>query len=584
MNGSNLSRKSKTLEDHQNDIEEYIQGRRGKIIDRKWKFIGRDERKTPYFLIGCDKECGCDCDERRKFWINKYEVKPSNRYQEGKWCPYSIINKSLNRHQMDIKNIVKEKGGTIIASEWKYIGKNKEKKPYYRIQCGGDIENNEKHKWWSEKNKLLSGSWCPKCSKGKSLEEHKMDIEDIVNIRGGRIIDMKWRYDKKNRKYPYFLIVCGGDNEENEKHQFWIYKSDLRPDNYHLKGVWCRKCQNKTLDQHQKDIEDYIDKMGGKILKHEWRYEKHGKYNTKIPYFYLECNNKEKKHMWWVAKGNLLPKPSNPTGSWCLICKDRIRAVSEYAHIIIEYYCLKYLHLINCHGRHESTLDEGSRPDLIIDRDDSFKINIEPYQNIISFLKNAYLNEIKEIAFDFTMSLIPSNILRKCFRNYQNRKRYLLIVLIREEGCITARYIQELINNDVELDNKENELIQVINFKEFLRFLNLDIKLDVLNFNNWNSLSKELREIITMFQKTLKLSIDAIESSRALEELKKLSEKCRNLLGIEFPNQKNEKLLNAQDLDNFRNQPSYNYDKFNFNQNDNKFRCSRSGPKKKRET
>lgn len=529
------SKKTKTLEEHQNDIINFVKQKNGKILDSKWKFIGKDKRKTPYFLIGCDKDCGCDCDENKKFWINKYELQPSNRYPEGKWCPYNIINKSLNRHQMDIKNIVKEKGGMIIASEWKYIGKNKEKKPYYRIQCGGDNENNEKHKWWSEKNKLLNGSWCPECPKGKSLEEHKMDIEDIVNIKGGKIIDMKWRYDEENRKYPYFLIVCGGNNEENEKHQFWIYKSDLRPDSYHPRGVWCRKCQNKTLDQHQKDIEDYIDKMGGKILNREWRYEKHGKYNAKIPYFYLECNNKEENHMWWVAKGNLLPKPSNPTGSWCLICSDRIRAISEYAHIIIEYYCMKYLYLKNCHGRHEDTLDEGSRPDLIINRDDNFKFSIEPHQSIVSFLNNVSLKNIEEIAIDFTMSLIPSNILRKCFRNYQNNIRFLLIVLIREEGFITAQYIQELIYNDVELDNKEKKLIRVINFNEFLRFLNLDIKLDLLNFNKWASLSKELREIIVMFQKTIKLSIDAIESSLALEELKKLSEKYKILLGIEFP-------------------------------------------------
>jgi len=316
--------------------------------------------------------------------------------------------------------------------------------------------------------------------------------------------------------------------------------------------------------------------MGGTILKSEWRYEKHGNYNAKIPYFYLECNNKKEKHRWWVAKGNLLPKPSNPTGSWCLICSDRIRAISEYAHIFIEYYCLKYLNLKNCHGRHEDTLDEGSRPDLIIDRDDNFISTIEPYQNIISFSDKVDLTNVEEIAIDFTMSLIPSNILRKCFRNYQNKKRCLLIVLIREEGCITAQYMEELINNELELDNKEKELIMVINFDEFLRFLNLDIKLDLLNFHKWNSLSNELREIIVIFQKTIKLSIDAIESSRALEELKKLSEKYRELLGIEFPNQEYEKLSNALDLDNFCNQPSNN-----FNQNDNKSRCSRNSPKKK---
>jgi len=206
MNKINPSRRTITLEEQQNNIEGYVKKRNGKILDSKWRFIGKDKRKTPYFLIGCDKDCGYDCDEKREFWINKYELKPSNRHPDGKWCPYRKINKSLDRHQMDIEAILSEKNGKIISSKWKLIGKNKEKKPYFLIECGGDNENNEKHQWWVEKNKILSGSWCPHCPKGKSLEEHKMDIEDIVRKRGGKIIGMEWRYDDKNRKYPYFFI------------------------------------------------------------------------------------------------------------------------------------------------------------------------------------------------------------------------------------------------------------------------------------------------------------------------------------------------------------------------------------------
>ncbi len=538
MNGTNPSRKTKTLEDHQKDIEEYIQRRGGKIIDSIWRTIGKDKKLTPYFLIGCDKDCGYDCDERRDFWINKYEIKPSNRHLEGRWCPYRVINKTLNRHQMDVEDIVREKNGEIIASKWVYIGKNKEKKPYFLIECECDNENNERHQWWVEKNKIISGTWCPQCPKGKSLEEHKMDIQNIVNIKEGKIIGMEWRYDEKNRKYPYFYIECGGDNDNNMKHQFWIYKNDLIPNKSHPEGVWCRECHNKTLNHHQKDIEEYIECKGGKILDSDWRYVNQGKYQAKTPFFYVECDNEDEKHRWWVAKGNLIPKPSNPNGSWCKVCSDRIRAISEYAHIIFEYATLVYLNLKNCSGRHEDILDVGSRPDLIIDRDDNFKFNIEAHQNIISFSNNL---EIIEIIIDFTMSLVPSNIIKKCFRNYQNRKRYLLIVMIREKGIVTTQYMQDLINKNAELDDEEKELIQIITFNEFLQFLNLDIKSNLLNFNKWSFLSKGVREIILMFQKTIKLSIDAIKSSCALEELIKLSDKHRKLLGIEFPNQENEK-------------------------------------------
>ncbi len=582
-------KKSKTLNDHQKDIEDIIIKKKGRIIGSEWRYIGKNKRKTPYFLIECKRDCGYDCDEKHEFWRDKYELKPSKRHPEGKWCPYKIINKSLNHHQMDIEPIVKRKGGKILNSEWRYIGRNNKKKPYFLIECGGDNENNEKHQWWVEKNKIKGsksnpeGTWCNECPRGKTLEEHKRDIEPIVKRKGGKILNSEWRYNGKSQKYLYFYIECGGDNEYNITHQFWIYKNDLIPDKNHLEGVWCRECQNKTLDQHQKEIEEYVEGRGGTIIDSEWRYVNQGKYKAKIPHFYIECDNEEEKHRWWVSKGNLLPKTSNPTGSWCKVCNNRIRAVSEYVHIIIEYYSLIYLNLKNCNGRHEDILDEGSRPDLIIERDDNFKSNIEPHQNIISFSNNVDLTNIEEIAVDFTMSLIPSNIIRKCFRNYQNKERYLLIVLIREEGIVTAQYIQDLINIDAELDNEEKELIKVINFDEFLQFLNLDIKLDLLSFNKWNSLSEEIREIILMYQKTIKLSIDAIESSCALEELIKLSEKYSKLLGIEFVNQENEELSNTLKLDNFFNQPSNNYNICNFNQKDNKFQCSRIDLKKKRD-
>jgi len=468
---------TKSLEQHENDIINYVINKNGEIIDRKWRFIGNDKRRTPYFLIRCNQSCIDDCDKKREFWINKYEIIPSNRHPEGKWCPYKITNKSLNRHRLEIESIVREKNGTIIDSQWKRIGKNKDRKLYFLIECEGNNEESVKHQWWAEKNKIRSGTWCPECPKGKSLKEHALEIEDIVKSKDGVILNKKWRFiGKDKRKTPYFLIECGGDNEYKEKHRFWISKSDLIPNNSHPSGVWCKACKDKTLDQHLSDIEKYVAEMGGKVLQREWRCENRGNYKAKLPYFYLECNNQE-NHRWWAEKGNLLPKPSNPTGTWCPICNDRIRVISEFAHIVIEYFCLKYLQYRGCHGRHEKILEEGSRPDLIIYRNDNFKRNIEPYQNILSILKNVNLKDIEEIAIDFTMSLIPANIIRKCFRSYQTKERILFIVLIREDNCVIAQYIQELVNNYTELDEEEKKLIKVINFDDFLKFLNLKLKI-----------------------------------------------------------------------------------------------------------
>lgn len=513
---------AKSLVDQQKDIENIVIEKNGRIIEGEWRFLGKNKRKTPFFHIICNRDCGVNCGERREFWCNKYELKPNKRHPEGKWCPYKILNKSLKIHQMEIIQTVKKKGGKILDSKWRYIGSNNDKRSYFLIECNGNNKFNEKHQWWVEKNKLKGsksnpeGSWCPKCPR-KTLKEYEKDIQDIVIEKKGKILDSKWRYDEKNRKYPYFLIECGGNNERNEKHQWWINKTDLVPNKNHPKGVWCRECQNKTLDEHQRDIIDYVKKGGGRILGSEWRYITSGKYKSKTPFFYLECDNKRERHRWWVSKGNLLPKPSNPTGGWCKVCTDRIRAISDYAHIIIEYYSLFYLNLKNCRGKHEDTLDEGTRPDLTFKRDHNFKSIIEAYQRVILFS-----NDIEEITVDFTMSLIPSIILSKCFRSYQNESRYLLIVLMREEGFVTTQNIQELIIDNEDLDNDEKSLIKVLNFDEYLQFLNLEKKGD--------SLSKREEKIMSTLKKTIKLSIEAIKSRSALEKLTSLSEKCYKLL------------------------------------------------------
>ena len=46
MKNNNPSRKSKTLGEAQNNINCYVQKKKGKILDSKWRYIGKDKRKT----------------------------------------------------------------------------------------------------------------------------------------------------------------------------------------------------------------------------------------------------------------------------------------------------------------------------------------------------------------------------------------------------------------------------------------------------------------------------------------------------------------------------------------------------------
>ena len=196
----------------------------------------------------------------------------------------------------------------------------------------------------------------------------------------------------------------------------------------------------------------------------------------------------------------------------------------------MEYFSQMLFSLKKCSVKHEKPLEEGTRPDLIIERDENFKNNMEKYQTVILFL--GILKFIKEIAVDFTIGMAPDFVLAKCFKNYHNKSRLLLIVVLREEGILTARYFQDLINNDARLTEEEKKFIRVINFNEYLTFLNLEKyeQLNLFNYNEWSSMPKSEKEIVLMFQKIIKLSINAIRNDSDLDKLTELKERYSDLL------------------------------------------------------
>ncbi len=357
-------------------------------------------------------------------------------------------------------------------------------------------------------NKTIKRTFMSKVK--KTLDDHQREIEDIIKAKGGRIIGKEWRREG-NRNRAYFKIECG------KGHTWWASKINLKPKPSQPKGTWCPHpdCRGMSLDDHQRDIENIVRAKGGRIIGKEWRLVgKRKKFNA--PFFHIEC---DKGHTWWALKSSLVPTPNKPEGSWCPIFKNRISAIGRFGHIPIEYFSLILFNLKHCKVVHENTLEEGTRPDLVIDRDDNFKFNIEKHQNVVLFSDN-----IEIIAVDFTFGLTGNNILYKCFRNYQTRNRYLLIVLLREGKIATAHYFQRLINNDVNINSENKKRIKVINFEAYLDFLNL-------GYWNFDKTEKEkkiesnLRGIVTLCKKS-------IDKDSALATLSRKSEKYIKLLSL----------------------------------------------------
>lgn len=110
---------------------------------------------------------------------------------------------------------------------------------------------------------------------------------------------------------------------------------------------------------------------------------------------------------------------------WCPYCKKIKSAIGMISHLIFEYLTIKYLLLRNCQADNEHSVNPNSKHqvDLLIKRNKDFITNIEANQNKISFKEN-----IKEIAIDFTWSITDKFIIKKFYKNYQNKNRSLIVV------------------------------------------------------------------------------------------------------------------------------------------------------------
>jgi hypothetical protein len=340
-------------------------------------------------------------------------------------------------------------------------------------------------------------------------------------------------------------LTCDGKNYKNEQHEF-----DIRRNSLLFRHSWCKKCRvlifnAKTPKQHESEIREYLEKHPErdmtKVVIHEI-YQKKEKFKSKkngniskermawwikITCEGIKFDGKNEKHTFRIRKDNIMK------GKWCSICQERINAIGSLIHPIVEYYSLIILKNFRyCNAKNESFLEEGTRPDIIIQRNDSFKQNIELKLDNALFSKHA-LNGVKNVAIDFTISRKIEFIINKSKRHYQNSQRSLLIVLLYadaediKKSTFTAKFCQKKIENDDEITNRG--LVRVINYEQYLEFLGLGN--GKMTSDLTTEKEKEYRE---KFLKARSIAIAAIKSSKKMNELISLSSECEQKLEKEF--------------------------------------------------
>ena len=366
------------------------------------------------------------------------------------------------------------------------------------------------HLWQASYHSVRSGNGCSRCPKGSKVITYKKCIE-LGNSRDDLYLDMtkkefdnaieergslrpssvklRWKCIKFghtwNTSYQHIYIGKGCAICFSTSYEKCIELSESRED--------------LNFDMTREEFLNAINDRGSKTpnaVKLKWRCLINSSHD-------------------WPASYNHISK-----GAGCPFCGERFKIIGEQIHYIIEYLSIKYLKIKNCQVKHEVEVSSNRkfRIDLMIERNKKFVDNIERNQIVVDIPKN-----IKKIAIDFTFSLDTDKIIKKCSKKYQNSERLLLIILIREKQNKNAKEFHQQILNSHKIQNKEN--IKIINYKDFLRFIDLTPGMD-----KWRALTKTEKKILSKFIWARDLAMNSIEFDSIFDELMEAGKKYRYLL------------------------------------------------------
>lgn len=377
--------------------------------------------------------------------------------------------------------------------------------------------------WSASYHNVKAGTKCPYCSATASITYE--NYLEVVKKRSDLVIGLsKAEFNKimvdnkclpKNiRKAPAHVHNLKWKCKA-EKHKFLASYSKIK--NEGKECPECRKILYKNyleLVNERRDLVIGLSELEFKVAVDENdmlpREERLRPSRVRLPW---KC--KLKKHSWLAPYNNI------KKGHGCPFCGEQAKVIGLLSHPIIEYYSLKFLiDLKDCQVKYEKnvTQERKFRPDLLIDRDSNFRINIEQLQRIVWFP-----NKIRIVVVDITFGLNIVGILDKCYRQYQSEDRYLLIVMMLEQNGSNVEIIQKLIQEADDINKKDH--IKVINFKEYLEFLGLRKKID-----NFSSPTEAEKEIATRFHRVEKLALDSFESETEFKKLIKAGKRHSDLI------------------------------------------------------
>ncbi len=399
-----------------------------------------------------------------------------------------------------------------VIAENDMLPQNERQRPsYVKIQW---MCKAQRHNWSVSYHSVKAGTKCPHCSNTApiiyadylKLIKNRLDLSvELSEAEFEKIMLNNSKLPPKKRQSPTHVHKLRWKCKA-EGHRFQASYSKIKNESKE-----CPECQKIQYEDYSELVNSRPDLVIGmttdqftKIMEENDMLPREKRLRPSQVQLPWKC--KSKNHI-WMAPYNRIKK-----GHGCSFCGEQARVIGLLSHPIIEYYNLKYLiDLKECRVKYEKTIsqDRKFRPDLLINRDYNFKINIEQHQNFVFFSDN-----IEKVLIDFTFGLDINTILNKCYRSYQSENRYLLIVMMRERKYCTVKIVQNLIQETGDISNKEN--IKVLNFTKFLEFLRLRKNLN--------------RKFFEKLSGAIKLALDSFESEIEFNKLIKVSKYYSDLI------------------------------------------------------
>ncbi|MFW9873647.1 MAG: hypothetical protein ACFFG0_11120 [Candidatus Thorarchaeota archaeon] len=377
--------------------------------------------------------------------------------------------------------------------------------------------------WFASYHNVKAGTKCPYCSAtasinyGKYLEVVKKRSDLVIGLSEAefnKIMADNNRLPQNRRKSPAhihnLIWQC-----KAEMHKFRASYSKIKNE-----GKECPECRKILYRNYLELVNERLDLVIGlsglefkAVMEENDKIPREERLRpSRVP---LPWKCEFKGHMWLAPYNNV------KKGIGCPFCGEQTKVIGLLSHPIIEYYSLSYLiDLKDCQVKYEIGVTQGRkfRPDLLIDRDVNFIINIEQLQRIVYFP-----DKIRTVVVDITFGLNIIGIVDKCYRQYQSEDRYLLIVMMQERMECAVEDVQKLIQDTDDINYKGN--IKVLSFRGFLEFLGLR-----KTINNFRSPSKAEKEISSRLHWVKKLALDSFESKTEFEKLLEASKLHSDLI------------------------------------------------------